>query len=117
VVQALRSPWCLTWRTAAAEDDALSAVFQEAIAPGITGLHPDLVRPLWQPQAPTQPEASVDWCGVGITTYTPVDYPQYHQLDINDGLQSRLERIDVHTMFFGPDSTGNASRFRDGLSS
>jgi hypothetical protein len=98
----------------AAEDDAVSAIFQEAVA-GITGLHPDLVRPLWQPQAPTQPEASIDWCGIGITAYTPVDYPQFHQQGLTSGMQSRLERVDVITMFFGPDSTGNASRWRDGL--
>ena len=98
----------------AAEDDALIAVFQEAVA-GITGLHPDLVRPLWQPQAPTQPEASVDWCGIGIVAYTPVDYPQYYQQDITNALQARLERIDVRTMFFGPNSSENASKLRDGL--
>lgn len=98
----------------AVEDDALTAVFQEAIA-GITGLHPDLVRPLWQPQAPTQPEASIDWCGIGINSYTPVDYPQYYQQDITTALQARLERIDVRTMFFGPNSSSNAERWRDGL--
>jgi hypothetical protein len=100
--------------TDVAEDDDLSAIFQAAIV-GITGLHPDLVRPLWQPQPPTQPEAEIDWCGIGVTVLTGVDYPEYHQIDETTGMQSRYERIDVRAMFYGPNSTRYAARFRDGL--
>src|SRR5690348_11528259 len=94
-------------------DDALAGILQEMIA-GVTGLDPTLVRPRWQPQPPTQPQASTLWCAFGITGYTPFDYPQWSQ-DDTSGTQHRYERIDAMATFYGPQSSWYAGILRDGL--
>jgi hypothetical protein len=94
-------------------DDALASVLQQMIV-GITGLPGTLVRPRWQPQPPTQPSVTTVWCAIGITSYTPYDYPQWTQ-DDTSGILHRYERLDALATFYGPQSASYAAALRDGL--
>lgn len=107
------------------EDTALDALLQGAVV-GITGLPDTLVRPRWQPVVPLQPEATVDWCGIGVLSDTP-EYGAYTRhypgepSDPDDSsgqgydLQIRHEVLEVMASFYGPNSRGNANLFRAGL--
>jgi len=98
------------------EDDALDDLFQSVIVQ-ITGLDGSLVRPRFQPDAPKQPEASVDWCAMGVMTITADAGPSITH--VSSGLGSdtyvRHEDIELLASFYGPHSKGYASRLRDGL--
>ncbi len=94
---------------------ALTNLLQMAVI-GITGLDPTLVRPRWQPQPPTQPPVTTDWCAIGIETFDLYDYPQI----IHDGVNQvdnlyRLVRINLLTSFYGPNASALASALRDGF--
>ena len=97
-------------------DDALDALLQGAVV-GITGLAGSLVRPRWQAVVPKQPEPSVDWCAIGVTDFTPMDYPA----EIHDGTgngsdtQQQWEEFSVLASFYGPNGSANASLLRRGL--
>lgn len=99
------------------EDDDLVDLFQGLVV-GLTGLDPTLVRPRWQPQPPTQPAVTTNWCAIGVTKFEAIDYPQmvldpatnYTTVDMG-----RLERIDLIASFYGPNATSTAGSFRDGL--
>ena len=95
-------------------DAALVAVFQNMVV-GITGLDPTLVRPRWQPQPPTQPSPTTDWCAIGISHYASYDYPQWTQDTDLGGTQHRLERVDGLATFYGPDASALAALLRDGI--
>ncbi|WP_024904465.1 phage neck terminator protein [Robbsia andropogonis] len=101
------------------EDDALDAVFQQLVV-GITGLPGAYVRPRWQSIVPKQPEASVNWCAIGVSLSEPEGMPAIvHQSggsspDGQDVLY-RNERISVLASFYGPGGGGFSSVFRDGL--
>lgn len=106
-----------------ADDAALDAQIQ-ALVVGITGLDGTLVRPRWQPNPPKQPDYNVNWAAVGIQSRTgddtsalihykdPVTSPT---LDGHSELR-RHEVLEIVASFYGPNSTGYASLFRDGLS-
>jgi hypothetical protein len=49
------------------EDDDLDNAFQGLVV-GITGLDQSLVRPRWQSNPPKQPEPTIDWCAIGVTS-------------------------------------------------
>lgn len=102
--------------TNALGDDELTDIFQ-GLAVGLTGLDPTLVRPRWQPQPPTQPPPTTNWCAIGVTKYSSVDYPQKVHLSPEPGQDQlyRSERLDVIATFYGPNSASNATLFRDGL--
>ena len=90
-------------------DDAITAAIV-----GITGLPSNLVRPRWQPYAPNQPEATADWCAVGITSRTPTDYPSQWLTD-EGMIQTRWYEIEALASFYGPNYPAFAEMFRDGL--
>lgn len=107
------------------EDAALDAFLQGAVV-GITGLPGAKVRPRWQTPVPKLPEASVDWCAIGIVSETPEygAYTRHHRgepLDPNDPLgqgydeQIRHEVLEIMASFYGPNSRGNAKLLRDGI--
>ena len=98
------------------EDASLDAIIQQAVA-GITGLSGSLVRPRWQPTTPKVPEASVDWCALGITAQEADAGPYLLHQPAGDGTDSyvRHEDITVSCTFYGPDSQQNAAALRDGL--
>jgi len=95
-------------------DDALAGILQAMIT-GVTGLPGNLVRPRWQPQPPTQPSVTTVWCAVGITSYTPYDYPAYTQDADDSGTLHRYERFDALATFYGPQSSFYAALLRDGI--
>src|SRR5574340_383319 len=66
------------------EGDALDALLQGMVV-GITGLPGAMVRPRWQSVVPKQPEPTVDWCAIGITTSDRTDYPVEEHDGTGDG--------------------------------
>ncbi|TXH35302.1 MAG: hypothetical protein E6Q98_16045 [Rhodospirillaceae bacterium] len=101
------------------EDDVLTDVITDFVS-GITGLARQLVRPRWQPQAPNQPDRDVDWCAAGVTEQRPYDHPYVaHDAagDNGEGVDrmQRHEELEVLVSFYGPNSSRNAKRLRDGL--
>jgi len=98
------------------EDDALDAEFQKAVA-GITGLAGAMVRPRWQPGNPKQPEATTDWCAIGIATQTPDATPHIQHTGAGNGKDTlkRHEAIKLLCTFYGPNSKRNAATMRDGI--
>jgi hypothetical protein len=111
----------------ATADAAFDAILA-GLAAGITGLPVNLVRPRWQATPPPQPEASVDWCAIGVTdesgdgsidlvhrsilpsTATPAD-------PTGDGYTTSYEVVEQTVMasFYGPAAWSNGNRFRVGL--
>lgn len=98
------------------EDADLDAVFQQMIV-GLTGLPGNLVRPRWQPTVPKQPEASTNWCAVGVTNFEPDANPVMTHNPAGDGSDTfqRHEILTVLASFYGPSASANASLARDGI--
>ncbi len=98
------------------EGDDLDAEFQKAVV-GITGLTGQMVRPRWQPGNPKQPEPTVDWCAIGITTQTPDATPHIQHSGAGNGKDTlkRHELINVLCTFYGPNSKRYAATMRDGI--
>lgn len=98
------------------EGAALVAVIQTLVV-GITGLGATLVRPRWQPLAPTQPAAGTDWCAVGIMRRTPDANAFIGHDPAGDGadLLQRHEALEILASFYGPHCEGYAATLRDGL--
>jgi hypothetical protein len=108
------------------EGRALLRFFQQIIV-GVTALVGDLVRPYWQEEPPTVPDAGVAWCAFKITKRPSDEYPFVGRLKASatgDYLQ-RHEALDILTTFYDTGSTGlddsggladtYASLLRDGL--
>lgn len=98
------------------EDDALDDLLQEMVA-GIIGLPPTMVRPRWQPTVPKQPEPSVNWCALGITTQDNDASPAIQHDPTGDGsdVYQRHQDIELLCTFYGPGAKGYAQRLVDGL--
>lgn len=116
------------------DDPELTRVFQQMVV-GITALPGKLVRPRWQAVPPAQPEASVDWCAVGVShisgdfdaviTHKPHGHAVPTEQDGHDGqralgslgesLLTRNEELEVLCSFYGPHRIGYATLLRDGL--
>jgi len=108
------------------EDTALDAILQGAVV-ALVGLPGPMVRPRWQTPVPKQPEATVDWCAIGVMSETP-EYSAYTRhwrgepSNPNDPVgqgydeQRRHEVLEVMASFYGPNSRGNANMFRAGIS-
>jgi len=98
------------------EGDALDALLQSMVV-GITGLPGAMVRPRWQSVVPKQPEPSVDWCAIGITTGERTDYPVESHNGTGDGsdLLQRWEEFTVLASFYGPNAMSFADLLRDGI--
>jgi len=93
---------------------ALNKLLQVMVAT-ITGLDLTLVRPRWQPMPANQPQASTNWCGIGVTDNDPDDNAAIlHQPDGRDVLL-RHERLVVRASFYGPDCNDLGCQLRDGL--
>lgn len=105
--------------TPPADDLSLDALFQTMVV-GLTGLAGSLVRPRWQPTVPKQPEATVNWCAVGVTNVNGDDNPAtVHNPFDASGTGSdtlyRHELIEVFFSFYGPKGQQYAEMARDGL--
>ncbi len=105
--------------SAPADDASLDAIFQTLFV-GLTGLDGSLVRPRWQPTTPKQPEATVNWCALGVTSVTADDNPVLvHNASDSGGLGTdsflRHELIEVLASFDGPQGQQYAEQARDGL--
>jgi hypothetical protein len=98
------------------EDTELDGLFQVLIV-GLTGLAGQNVRPRWQPGNPKQPEASTDWCAIGISVMTADAGPAIQHLGTGEGadLYVRHEAIEVLATFYGPHGQSLATRTRDGI--
>jgi hypothetical protein len=102
------------------EDNAFDAVFQ-ALVVGITALPGNLVRPRWQPVPLAQPEATVNWCAVGVIDETPAPGKGMitHDGADNGGLGSDTLQVndeaEILASFYGPNARQFANLFRDGL--
>lgn len=122
------------------EDAELDALIQQMVV-GITGLPGNMVRPRWQPVVPKQPEPSVNWCAIGVTTQDSDAGPAIvHQADfvgnvvLADGTQVaessgpvgygdingrdtyiRHQDIEVLASFYGPNGKRYAQQLSDGL--
>ena len=113
-------------------NDTADAAFDEilaGLAAGVTGLPANLVRPRWQPTAPPMPEASIDWCAIGVTDEAgDATIASVHRSIVpsvvdpidptGDGYTTTYEVVEQTVMatFYGPTAWGNANLFRVGLS-
>jgi hypothetical protein len=98
------------------DDDALDTLLQ-ALVVQVTALDGSLVRPRWQPVPQKRPEASVNWCAIGVTNDAPDAGPSL----IFDGSAevmnlARHEDITALASFYGPLAKTYAAILRDGLS-
>lgn len=98
------------------EDDALDDLLQALVA-GVTGLPGNLVRPRVQPTVPKQPEASVNWCALGVTVQTNDAGPAIQHNPVGDGSDTYIRHQDIELLctFYGPGAKGFAQRLADGL--
>lgn len=98
------------------EDASLDAAFQKAVV-GITGLPGSMVRPRWQSTMPKQPEASVNWCAIGVLIQSADNGPAINHDPSGDGSDGyvRHEDIELLASFYGPNGAGFAALFRDGI--
>jgi hypothetical protein len=98
------------------EDIDLDLVLQPMVA-GITGLDGSMVRPRWQPTLPRTPEASVNWCAIGVTLITPDDNAVVTHNGAGDGLDNLVRHEDIEALatFYGPQAGLHAAMLRDGL--
>jgi len=95
--------------------DDLENLLQSVVA-GISGVAAEYVRPRWQPVPPKQPEATVDWCALGVVDISADNPAIMHDgtVDGSDDLW-RHETLSVLCSFYGPDSMRHAEKVRDGL--
>lgn len=105
--------------TSTVNDDALDDLLQ-AMVVGVTGLPGSLVRPRFQQSPPKQPDATVDWCAIGVHEISPDDNPVVrHDPLMNGGaggdVLERSEQLDVLASFYGPHAAHFAGLLRDGL--
>lgn len=98
------------------EDDALDDVLHDLVA-GVTGLPGAMVRPRWQPTVPKQPEPSVNWCAIGVTTQDNDAGPAIQHDPTGDGsdVYQRHQDVELLCTFYGPAAKGYAQRLIDGL--
>jgi hypothetical protein len=102
------------------EDADLDTLLQFTIA-GVTQLPGSLVRPRWQNPPPKSPEATVDWCAIGVMNSKSEGFPYITHAsgpnitDPSADYYSRHEEMDVLASFYGPHAKGNAGLLRDGI--
>lgn len=98
------------------EDDDLDNLLQSMVV-GITGLPGAMVRPRWQKTVPKQPEPSVDWCALGVTTQLNDAGPAIRHDPTGDGsdVYIRHQQIELLCTFYGPNAKRYAQQLADGL--
>jgi len=101
--------------TAPEYDDALNDILHDAIV-GITGITGDLVRPRWQPEPPTQPAFTTNWCAFGIVRSVVDEFAAETMAASGTYTVERDEQLFTLHSFFGPSSHAYAERLRDGIS-
>ncbi|MDD2775507.1 MAG: hypothetical protein PHU06_06100 [Gallionella sp.] len=95
-------------------DDALTNAVQAFVA-NVAGLPPTLVFPRWQATLPVMPEATINWCAVGLLDYQN-DGPPI-QLFGPSGMQvQRQGSSNCLCSFYGPNAQGFAETLFDGAS-
>lgn len=101
------------------EGDGLNDFLQAWIV-GITGLSADLVRPAWQPEPPSPPDAGTVWAAFGINNTDADTFPYVVHDPAGDGTDTimRHERMDMLVSFYGLGSGSDADKYarllRDG---
>lgn len=98
------------------QDDPLIDFFQPLVV-GILNITPSLIRPKFQTEPPALPGINVNWVAITVNAQSGQLYPAVVHDPTGDGsdvLQNH-EVIDAGFTFYGPNSGGNASKFRDGL--
>ncbi len=89
--------------------------FIQTVVVGISGLPGPMVRPMWQPEPPKQPDLSINWMGMGITIAAP-DANSYVWVDANQaGVSQRHEALEVQCSIYGPDALDVYGLLRDGF--
>jgi len=81
---------------------------------GVSGIDAKLVRPRWQPNPPTIPTQTTDWCAFGVVKQIPDNSGYISAGDLMAELK-RHELVEVLCSFYGPSCLGYAGLFRDGL--
>lgn len=81
---------------------------------GLTGINKTLVRPRWQPNAPTMPANSIDWIAFSISELEP-DSTAYTVETLTASSLIRHEFYAVLCSFYGPNAQTNYRKIRDGL--
>jgi hypothetical protein len=107
------------WYSEPKSGQALDDLLQQVVA-GVTGLPENLVRPRWQAEPPPIPPLDTDWCALGVTDSTPLNYPaMVYNSDFPPGQGSGQiwdwEEFDILCSFYGPNSDKYARRIRTGL--
>ncbi len=93
-----------------AYDNALEDIFHDALA-GVSGMAPQYIRPAWQPKAPNQLAAGIDWCAFAIQTFPSEDFPQqtFNALQGQGLTVTRHEYIKLLVSTYGPNASANSS--------
>lgn len=94
-------------------DGAIDQVFH-ALVVGISGLPGNLVRPRWQPEPPSQPAYTVNWCAIGVTMSNKDAYA-YQGLNSTEFFTEKDELLELLLSFYGPASSAYASRCITGI--
>ncbi|WCM21361.1 hypothetical protein NDK50_07910 [Paraburkholderia bryophila] len=91
-------------------------MFQQMIV-GLTGLPGNMVRPRWQPTVPKQPEATINWCSIGVTNSDADANPVMAHSPAGNGSDSLLrnEVLTILASFYGPNASAYAAQARDGI--
>jgi hypothetical protein len=100
-------------------DATLEDVIQ-AVVSDLTGIARTLVRPRFQPEAPNMPDFSTDWIALGVSVQDHDQFSYQHHdpnADVNGAnWVERDELLELFLSFYGPNSSGTMSQWRDGLS-
>lgn len=107
------------WYSEPKTGQSLDDLFQQIVV-GVTGLPGDMVRPRWQAEPLPLPSLTSDWCAVGITDSTPLNYPaSFYDATFPPGEGSTQvvdwEEFDVLCSFYGPNADKYSTRIRTGL--
>jgi hypothetical protein len=89
--------------------------FIQTLFVGISGLPGSLVRPLWQPEPPEQPDINVDWMGIGIQVVSPNIYLFIGVNAVNAVQTQRHELLEVTCHIYGPNAIDTAGIIVDGF--
>jgi len=89
--------------------------FLQILFASLSELPGTLVRPMWQPEEPKEPDIIVNWAAFGITDITPdANAYQAQQGSSLTNLQ-RQELINVSFQVYGPQAMNIMTLVRDGL--
>lgn len=98
------------------EDQDLQNFFQEWFV-SLTGLPETLVRPRWQPEMPSIPEATADWIAFGIKLKNPDTFAAEVHYGGNTGYNEmrRHEEMSILVSSYGPNCGSLMSKLSDGM--